>query len=184
MKLLYDIFPVIVFFIVYKLFGIYVATGGLIVASAIQILYLWFRYRRLETMHVITFVLVLVFGGATILLHDTKFLQWKVSIINWLFGLAFLLSQWFTKTPLIKRLMQKNIGLPDRIWKQLNLMWAIFFCVMGVINIIVAYHFSLNAWVEFKVFGILGLTIAFVILQSVYLYRHIKDHPQPNGDKK
>ncbi len=183
MKLLYDTFPVIIFFIVYKLFGIYIATGALIIASAIQILYLWFRHHRIETMHVITFVLVLVFGGATILLHDTKFLQWKVSIVNWLFGLAFLLSQYFTKTPLIKRFMQQNIGLPEIVWSRLNLMWAIFFLVMGVINILVAYHFSLNAWVDFKVFGILGLTIVFVILQSFYLYRHIQNHPQPEPKK-
>ena len=179
MKLLYDIFPVIVFFIIYKLFGIYVATGALIVASAVQIAYLWLRHRRVETMHVITFVLVLVFGGATIILHDAKFLQWKVSIVNWLFGLAFLFSQWFTQKPLIQRILEQNVGLPQPIWRRLNSMWAIFFLIMGVLNAIVAHWFSLNTWVDFKVFGILGLTILFVILQSAYLYRHLKNYPQP-----
>ena len=183
MKLLYDTFPVIVFFVAYKLWGIYVGTGVLMIASAIQVVYLWIRYRRVEPMHVVTFLLVLVFGGATIWLHDAKFLQWKVSIVNWLFGLAFLLSQWFTRTPLIQRLVQQNIALPQAVWNRLNTMWGVFFIVMGFINMAVIYLFSLNAWVDFKVFGILGLTIVFVILQSIYLYPHLKNHPQ-GGIKK
>lgn len=174
MKLLYDFFPVLIFFIAYKLFGIYTATAALIVASFIQIAYLWLRYRHVESMQVITFVLVLIFGGATLLLHDVMFLKWKISIVNWLFGAACLFSQWFSEKSLIERLMEQNIQLPKPIWNRLNSMWAWFFILMGVINIYIAYHFSTNAWVNFKVFGMMGCTIVFIIIQTVYLYKHVK----------
>lgn len=174
MKLLYDFFPVLVFFIGYKLFGIYAATAALIVASCVQVIYLWLRYKRVESMHVITFILVLIFGGATLLLHDVMFLKWKVSIVNWLFGAACLFSQWFSKKSLIQRLMEQNIQLPQPVWKRLNSMWAWFFILMGTINIFIAYELSTNAWVDFKVFGMMGCTVAFVIIQTIYLYKHVK----------
>jgi intracellular septation protein len=173
MKLLYDFFPVLIFFIGYKLFGIYAATGVLIAASFIQVFYLWLRYRKVEPMHIIAFILVLFFGGATLVLHDTMFLKWKVSIVNWLFGAACLFSQWFSKKSIIQLLMEQNIQLPTSVWKRLNSMWAWFFIIMGTLNLYVAYHYSTNAWVNFKVFGMLGLTILFVILQTAYIYKHL-----------
>ena len=175
MKLLYDVFPALIFFIAYKLFGIYVATAVLIVASAVQVAYLWLRYRRLEPMHWLVFVLVLVFGGATLWFHDAKFLEWKVSIVNGLFGLAFLASQWFTRKPLIQRLLDTSIQLPTRVWARLNTAWGLFFIAMAVLNLYIAHRYSLAVWVDFKVFGVLGLTVVFVIAQSFYLYRHM-DH--------
>jgi intracellular septation protein len=173
MKLLYDFFPVLVFFIAYKLFGIYIGTGALIVASFIQLAYLWLRYKKVEPMHIVGFVLVLIFGGATLLLHDVMFLKWKVSIINWLFGAVCFFSQWFSKKSIIQRLMEANIELPAKVWIGLNYMWAWFFIIMGTINIYIAYHYSTNAWVNFKVFGMLGLTVVFIIIQTIYLYRHM-----------
>ena len=177
MKFLYDLFPLLVFFIAYKIAGIYVATGLLIVASAVQVTYLWLRYRRIEKMHWIAFALILIFGGATLLLHDAKFLQWKVSIINWLFGLAFLATQWFTAKPLIQRFMDNAVQLPMIVWKRLNLAWGLFFIALGIANWVVFQHYSLNFWVDFKVFGLPALTVLFVICQTVYLYRHLKDQP-------
>jgi intracellular septation protein len=174
MKLLYDFFPVLIFFIGYKLFGIYVATAALIAASLIQVAYLWLRYKKVEPMHIVAFVLVLVFGSATLLLHDTMFLKWKVSIVNWLFGVGCLFSQWFSKRSIIQRLMEQNIQLPELVWKRLNSMWAWFFILMGTLNLYVAYHYSTDIWVDFKVFGMLGLTVVFVILQTLYLYKHLK----------
>ncbi len=185
MKLLYDFFPLLVFFIAYKLAGIYVATGILIIASAIQIGYLWLRHRRVETMHVITFVLVLIFGGITIILHDAMYLKWKVSIVNWLFGCAFLATQWIGKKTAIQFLFEsstdkhgkhQSIDLPAHAWQRLNLMWALYFMVIGFINIYIAYHYSTATWVNFKVFGMLGLTLVFIIIQSIYLYKHLKHH--------
>lgn len=176
MKLLYDFFPLIIFFIVYKATNIFTATGVLIIATAIQLVFMWLKFKKVESMHVITFVLVLVFGGATILLHDALFLKWKVSIANWLFGIAFLATQFIGKKTLIEYFMRQQIVLPKNVWKRLNLIWAIFFLLLGTINIFVAYQFSTAIWVDFKVFGMLGLTLVFIIIQSVYLYRHIKPH--------
>ena len=183
MKLLYDFFPVLIFFIIYKMTNIYTATGALIIASAAQIGYLWLRKHRIETMHVITFVLVLVFGGITIYLHDAMYLKWKVSVVNWLFGVAFMVSQFIGRKTLIQYLFESTtdhhgkhqaINLPKHAWRQLNLMWTVYFFVVGFINIYVVYHFSTADWVDFKVFGMIGLTLIFIVLQSFYLYKHIK----------
>ena len=186
MKLLFDFFPLLVFFIAYKLFGIYVATGVLIGASALQMGYMWFKHHRIEMMHAITFVLVLVFGGLTIILHDVMFLKWKVSIVNWLFGAAFLLSRFLMKKNLVQHLFEiankQSKGdnqlhhVPKMVWDKLNWMWALFFFFLGTLNILVVYNFSTNTWVDFKVFGILGLTVIFMIIQTVYLVRKMKQH--------
>jgi intracellular septation protein len=177
MKLLYDFFPVLIFFIAYKLWGIYPATAALIIASFIQVIYSWLRYKKVDPMHIVAFILVLFFGGITLILHDAMFLKWKVSIVNWLFGAACLFSQWFSKKSIIQRLMEQNIQLPEPVWKRLNSMWAWFFIVMGTLNLYVAYKYSTNTWVDFKVFGMLGLTIVFVIIQTAYLYKHLNVRP-------
>ena len=174
MKLLYDFFPLLIFFIVYKTTNIFTATGALIIATAIQLIFMWVKFRKVESMHVITFVLVLVFGGATIFLHDTLFLKWKVSIANWLFGIAFLGTQFFGKKTLVEYFMRQQIELPNTVWRRLNLLWAVFFLFIGTLNIIIAYLCSTATWVDFKVFGMLGLTLVFIVIQSAYLYRHIK----------
>lgn len=175
-KLLIDFFPVLLFFIAYKIWGIFVATGILIAASAMQIIGLWVWQRRLESMHIITFVLVLVFGGLTIYLHDAEFLKWKVSIANWLFGAAFLFTQWFTKKTLIERLLAQSaqLDLPSQAWRTLNQLWGWFFIFVGTLNVIIIYAFSTEIWVDFKVFGILGLTIIFIVIQTAYLMKYVK----------
>tara|TARA_R110002167_G_scaffold90667_2_gene244150 strand:- start:69 stop:617 length:549 start_codon:yes stop_codon:yes gene_type:complete len=174
-KLLLDFFPIVIFFVVFKIYGIYYATGALMIASAVQISYLYLRYKKVEMMHVITLVLVVIFGGLTIYLHDDRFIQWKVSILNWLFAFILLASHFFMKKPVIRMLMEKNLELPDVIWKRLNMVWVVYFTILGAVNIYVAYNFSLNAWVNFKTFGLFGVTILFVIGQSFYLYKHM-DH--------
>jgi intracellular septation protein len=174
MKLLFDVFPALAFFIAYKLSDIYVATLVLIIVSVLQLAYTLIRYRKIDFLQGMVCLLVLVFGTATILLKDSAFLQWKVSIANWLLGVAFLASAKFTKTPLIQRLLSEAIELPPLIWKKLNTLWGIYFLVIGVVNIVIAHLFSLNAWVDFKVFGILGLTVVFVIGQSFYLHKYLK----------
>ena len=185
MKLFYDFFPVLVFFIVYKLSNIYTATGALIIASAIQIGYLWLRKKRVEPMYLITFLLVLVFGGITIMLHDAMYLKWKVSIVNWLFGFAFLVSQFFGRKTLVQFLFESStdhhgkhpaIDLPKTVWGKLNLIWTLYFLMIGFINIYVAYRFSTAIWVDFKVFGMIGLTLLFVLAQTAYLYKHIQSN--------
>lgn len=174
MKFLFDLFPVLLFFIAYKLDGIYVATAVLIVTSLAQVAWLWFRHRRIEKMPLITALLVLVLGGATLLLHDETFVKWKPTVVNWLFALAFLGSQFIGDKTLIERMMSGAIDLSAEIWSRLNTLWVAFFALMGVANLYVAFNFATDTWVNFKLFGMLGLTLVFVVLQSFYLARHLK----------
>lgn len=174
MKFLFDLLPVLLFFIAYKLDGIYVATAVLIVTSLAQVAWLWFRHRRIEKMPLITALLVLLLGGATLLLHDETFVKWKPTVVNWLFALAFLGSQFIGGKTLIERMMGGAIDLPAEIWSRLNTLWVAFFALMGVANLYVAFNFATDTWVNFKLFGMLGLTLVFVVLQSFYLARHLK----------
>jgi intracellular septation protein len=174
MKLLYDFFPIIIFFIVFKLYGIYAATASAIIASVLQVGGYWLKRRKFEKMQLITLVLITVFGGATLIFHNPMFIKWKVSVINWLFGLAFLGSQFIGKKNFVQRLLDEKIQLPAPVWKRLNTFWVVYFLALGFINIYVVYHFSTSAWVDFKLFGVLGLTLVFVILQAVYLSKHIQ----------
>lgn len=180
MKLLFDFFPVVLFFAAYKLEGIYVATGVAIVATLLQVGYLWLRYRRVEPMHLITLGLIVIFGGATLYLHDEQFIKWKPTVINWLFGAAFLTSQFIGK-PILQRMVAGNVELPQPVWYRLNLSWALFFLFLGAINLFVVYHFDTDVWVNFKLFGMLGLTIAFVLLQAVFLARYL---PEPESTEE
>lgn len=169
MQLLFDFFPVIAFFVAYKLSDIYVATGVLVVAVLIQAAVQWQRHRKLSPMMLTSAVLVLVFGGLTLLIHDKTFIQWKPTVVNWLFGAAFLVSQFVGRQPLIQRLMGEQITLERNAWSKLNALWIAFFIVMGAINLYVAYNFDEATWVNFKLFGILGLTLVFVVIQGVWL---------------
>lgn len=174
MKLLYDFFPIIIFFVIFKIWGIYAATVSAIVVSALQVLFYYLKHKSFEKMQVITLILIAVLGGATLAFHDPMFIKWKVSVINWGFGLVFLGSQFIGKKNLVERMLDEKIQLPHTVWRNLNLAWVIYFIVLGCVNIFVVYHFSTNAWVNFKLFGVLGLTLIFVILQSIYLAKHLK----------
>ncbi|MFN3234449.1 MAG: septation protein A [Gammaproteobacteria bacterium] len=176
MNFLYDIFPVLIFFIVYKFAGIYAATACAMVLSFLQVAHHYWRTKSFYFMHVMTFVLVFVFGGLTLFFHNPLFIKWKVSIINWLFAIAFIVSQHVGQTPLIKRLLGTQLQLPEPVWHKLNRMWATFFAVVGFINLYIIYHFSTNVWVNFKVFGILGLTFIFVLLQTRLLYQSMRNN--------
>jgi intracellular septation protein len=174
MSVFFDLIPAIAFFIAYKFAGIYIATLVLIATSILQFAYTLIRYRRIDFLQAMICLLVLVFGSATVLLHDSEFLQWKVSIASWLMSLAFWVTGRFTQTPLIQRMLKNSIELSGPTWKRLNLLWGCYFLTLGVLNLIVAKLFSLNAWVDFKVFGIFGLTLLFVIAQGIYLQKHLK----------
>lgn len=177
MKFLTDLFPVILFFGAYQLYDIYVATAVAIVASAVQVSYLALRKQKIETMHWVTLGLLVVFGGLTLVLHDPTFIKWKPTVVNWMFGGAFLLSGIFMQRGLLQRMMDHAITLPAAIWQRLNLIWVAFFITLGVINLYVAFNFSEETWVNFKLFGLLGLTLVFVFAQGLYLARYIEDEP-------
>jgi intracellular septation protein len=175
MKFLYDFFPIVLFFISYKVYGMYVATAVIIVSSLLQVGYSWYRHRKVEKMHLITLVIVLVFGGLTLILQDPVFIKWKPTVVNGLFAVAFLGSQFIGKKTLVERMMSTQIELPSAVWRRLNLTWVAFFVVSGAANIYVAYNFSEDTWVNFKLFGVLGLTFAFIIIQAFYISRHLPD---------
>lgn len=174
MKFLFDFFPILLFFVAYKLYDIYVATAVIIVASVIQISWFWIKNHRVEKMHLITLVLVLLLGGATLLLRDPVFIYWKPTVVNWAFALAFFGSQFIGKKNFLQRMLDSQITVTSpHVWRNLNFAWVAFFIAMGIINLYVAYHFDENTWVNFKLFGMMGLTFVFVIAQSFYLMRYI-----------
>ena len=184
MKFLFDFFPIILFFIAYKLYGIYVATAVAIAASFVQTGYFWVRHRRFETSHLITLGLVVVFGGATLLLHDETFIKWKVSIINWLFAAAFLFTHYIGDKPLLKRMMASQVTLPEHAWRRLNMSWVIYFLFFGFANLYVMHHFDTDTWVDFKTFGNISLTILLIIGQGFYMYRYLKHAPASTNISK
>ena len=169
MQLLFDFFPVIAFFVAYKLTDIYVATGVIIVAVILQTGIQWIRHRKVSSMALISGALVLVFGGLTLLIHDEAFIKWKVTIVNWLFSAGFIATMFFGERTLIERMLGENVQLERSLWRKLNIAWAAFFLAVGCINLYVAYSFSTNVWVNFKLFGVLGLTLVFGLLQAVWL---------------
>lgn len=175
MKFLFDILPIIIFFLTYKIAGIFVATAVAIIVSIIQLLVFWFMYRRLEGMLLVSCLLVVVLGTITLLLHDEMFIKWKPTAIYWVFAIAFLGSQFIGDKTIVQRMLESNIELPKKVWSRLNISWAAFFTIVGFLNIYVVYHYSTNIWVNFKLFGIIGLTILFLIAQGFYITKHIKE---------
>lgn len=175
MKFLYDFFPILLFFIAYKFYGIYVATATAIVATVAQVALFWLRHRRFEKMHLITLGIITVFGGATLILHDPVFIKWKPTIAYWLFAMAFLGSQFVGEKSLIERMMGHAIQTTHSVWTRLNLAWIVFFIAMGFVNLYVAYNYAEATWVNFKLFGLMGLTLVFVLGQGVVLARYIQD---------
>ncbi len=174
MKLLYDFFPILLFFIAYQAYDIYVATAVAIAASAAQVGWSWSRRGRVEPMHLVTLGLVVVLGGATLLLRDEAFIKWKPTVVNWLFAAAFLASQLVGRRPLVQRMMARTLTLPDPVWARLNLSWVAFFLLLGAANLYVAYAYDTDTWVHFKLFGMLGLTVLFVLGQVLYLGRYLE----------
>ena len=175
MKFLADLLPIILFFAVYKFAGIYAATAAAIAASVLQVMYSYFFNKKVDSMQWITLIIITLLGGATLLFHNELFIKWKPTAIEWAFALVFLISQWVGKKTLTQRLLESNLQLPQTLWHRLNLSWVIFFGLMGIVNIYVIYHFSTNVWVNFKLFGMLGLTAVFVIWQACYISKYLKE---------
>jgi intracellular septation protein len=172
MKQLIDFIPLIIFFALYKMYDIYVATGALIAATAIQIVLTYFLYKKVEKMQLITFAIVAVFGGMTLFFHDDNFIKWKVTIVYSLFSLGLLVTHLMGK-PVIKGMLGKEISLPDAVWAKINWAWMVFFALCALLNIYVAFSLPLDVWVNFKVFGLLAATFGFTLLTGIYIYKHL-----------
>lgn len=208
MKFLFDIFPVLLFFVAYKGYAalpapvvdaintvlplglragaaqdaMFFATLVAILAACAQVGVHWLRTRRVETMHLVSLALIAVFGGLTLALHDPLFFKWKPTLLNWLFGIVIIGSRFIGQKPIMERLMAHAITVPAEAWRSVNLAWGVFFLAMGLLNLYVAYGYSEAVWVNFKLFGLTGLTFVFVILQSLYLARFMSDETPQNQE--
>lgn len=156
------------------------ATAVAMGASALQVAVHWLRFKRFEKIQVITLVLIVVLGSATLLLHESIFIKWKPSVIYALFAVILFGSQWLSEKPALERMLCDKIQLPRVAWCRLNVSWAVFFSVMAALNIYVAYAFSTTVWVYFKVIGVLGLTLLFIVAQAAYMARHLEKPPAEN----
>jgi intracellular septation protein len=175
MKLLTDLLPVILFVIAYQMYDIYMATIVLMGAIVAQIAFLKLTGKPVEKMHWITLVLVIGFGGLTLGLRDPQFIMWKPTVINWMFAAALLLSAIFMQRGIMRRMLDTIGDFPHHVVTRLNWAWAMFLFSLGVLNLYVAYNFAEETWVNFKLFGLMGLSLVFVIGQSFYLARHMQD---------
>ena len=205
MKLLFDFFPIILFFLGYYQAGFLIentfvgqlidpqkpefinatiiATAIAIVASFAQVSYSWLKTRKVEKMHMFSLALITVLGGITIMLGNPAFVQWKPTVLNWLFAAVFFGSFFIGEKTLVERAMGNQIELPVDVWTRLNIGWVLFFMLSGAANLYVAFYYQLeldeqtrmDTWVNFKVFGLMGLTLLFVILQAIYLARYMSD---------
>jgi intracellular septation protein len=175
MKFLFDLFPVVLFFVAFKLFDIYIATATAIAATFLQIGWLKLRGRKVDTMMWVTLAIIVVFGGATLALHDEMFIKWKPTVLYWLFATALAGAELLFRKNLIRAALSEQVKLPDPVWMRLNWSWAGFFVFMGAANLYVAFNFSTDTWVNFKLFGGMGLMLAFVVAQALFLARYVEE---------
>jgi intracellular septation protein len=177
-NMLIDFIPVILFFAAFKIFGIYVATTVGIVATALQVVVTRLLRKRFDKQQLITLVVFVVFGGMTLYFHNAIFVKWKPTVVFWIFGIAFFLSQFIGEKPIAQRMLEgilEGKSVPVSVWRRLNYAWAIFFITLGTANLYVAYSFDTDVWVNFKVYGIMGLLLVFSLVQAVCLTRYVSD---------
>ena len=172
-KLIVDFLPLLVFFIAYKLSDIYIATGAAIAATLLQIIYLKWSKTPVEPMHWLGAIIVVVFGGLTIWLHDETFIKWKPTVLYWSFAVILLGGLLFKGKNLLQSLLGKQLELPAKAWNTLAFMWIAFFAFMGALNLYIAFSFTLDQWVSFKVWWSLGLILVFSVIQGVYMSKFV-----------
>lgn len=178
MKFLFEIFPVLVFFVAFKFYGIMVATAAAIGATVLQAGWSWFRHGKVERMMLINLAIIVTLGGATLILHNETFIKWKPTALYWAFALTLGISELVFRKNLMRSMMGSQMTLPDPVWKRVNLSWVIFFALMGAANLYVAFHFSTDTWVNFKLFGGIGLLIVFAIGQALALSRYLESESE------
>src|SRR3954451_1657993 len=175
MKFLFDVFPVFLFFVAFKVYDIYVATAVAIAATVVQVSWLKLRGRRVDLMLWASLAIIVVFGGATLFLQDETFIKWKPTVLYWLFGVVLAGAAVLFRRNLIRVMLSEQVELPERIWARLNWSWVVFFAFMGAANLYVAYNYSTDLWVNFKLFGGMGLMLAFVVVQSLFLAKYAEE---------
>ena len=173
MKLLLDFFPILLFFVSYKLSDIYTATAVLMAATTVQMAVIYLRERSLQTMHKVTLALVLGFGAMTLGLHDERFIKWKPTVLYCGMALALALATWVFKKSPIKGLLGSQLELPDPVWSRLNGAWVLYCTFMALANAYVAHNFTTEEWVDFKLWGYV-FPLVFILGQGVYISRHMQ----------
>jgi intracellular septation protein len=182
MQLLLEFLPIALFFVAYKFGDLFIATGVLIAAVIVQAIVQWIRHRKISPMMLASAILVMVFGGLTLWLHDATFIKWKPTILYWLLAVAFTGSQFIGEKTFIQRMLGENMQLERALWARLNIMWVVFFLFLGALNIYVANNYEEATWVNFKLFGLMGLTFAFAIAQTLWLSSKLPDEDPPTPD--
>jgi intracellular septation protein len=174
MQFVADYFPLILFFVAFKLAGIYVATAVAIASSVIQIAYFRWRKGRVAPIHWLSLAIIAVFGGATLLLHDETFIKWKPTVLYWLFAAVLLVGRVLFRRNLLSGLL-KDLTLPDAVWAKVTWGWIIFLVAMGAVNLYVAAHYTLDTWVNFKVWGGIGLFMLAAVGTVASVARYLPD---------
>jgi intracellular septation protein len=177
MKFFIDLALIALFFVTYKLYDIYTAVGVTMIGYFLQFTIHTFYHRKIDKMQLAMLGFVLVLGSATLLFRNELFFKWKPTVIYIIFAVVFYATEKMGNTSLIQRLGGNAITMPDAAWKKLNLSWIIFFILLAVVNLIVAYSFSTDVWVNFKLFGLLGVTIAFILGQGIFISKHMEKTP-------
>lgn len=175
MKLLFDLFPVILFFATFKFAGVFTATAVAIAATFVQVGWVKYKHGKVDTMLWVSLGIISVFGGATLLLHDETFIKWKPTVLYWFFSTTLLLAPILFKKNLMRALLEEKITLPDPVWKNVNFAWAAFFAVLGVVNLYVAFNFTTDTWVNFKLFGATGMMLLFIFGQAAMLSKYVEE---------
>jgi len=175
MKILFDLFPVILFFATFKIAGVFAATATAIVATFVQVAWVKYRHGKVDNMLWVSLGIITVFGGATLLLHDETFIKWKPTVLYWFFSAALLFSPIFFKKNLMRSILQDKMTLPDSVWHYLNLSWSAFFAVLGIVNLYIAFNYSTDAWVNFKLFGATSIMIVFILAQAAMLSKYVEE---------
>jgi intracellular septation protein len=172
-KFLFDLFPVILFFIAFKFFGIFTATAVAIAATIAQIIYSKIRHGKVEKMLLVSGAIIGILGGVTLLLHDKTYIMWKPTVLYWVLAATLIISNLFFKKNFIQQMMTKMFDAPTSIWNKLNWAWAIFLVLLGFLNLYVAFNYTENAWVNFKLFGVTSIMFIFIIGQTMALKKYL-----------
>jgi intracellular septation protein len=173
MKFLFDLLPVILFFVGFKLYGIFAATAIAIGTTLMMIIYVKIRHGKVDKMLLVNGAIIGTLGGVTLLLHDQTYIMWKPTVLYWVGAATLLISNLFFKKNFIQQMMGKMLNPPVEIWHKLNLIWVVFLVALGFLNLYVAFNYSLAAWVNFKLFGVTSLMFVFVVAQVAALRKHI-----------
>ncbi len=184
MDFLIDLVPALPFLLVaFNLIDMFLATKLAMGAAVLQIIASRLRYGRVKRMHAVTFAAIIVFGAITLLLHDGYFIKIKPTVLNWGFALVFLAAPLLFKKNLLRMMLGEKLAMPDFAWARLNLMWVAYFFAIGAANLYVANNFSDEIWGKFRVFGMYGALVAFMVVQGFYVYRHMQPEPSPADTK-